>query len=154
FRRAWYQIGTKTFASRGRGDLLKRGRRACGELVQGNPHVVYFEVSVGLRCEPRISVAHDPLDDGVRNFRLEQQGGRGMPQPVEADSARNHFGPERQATARASLGEGLGCLLTMAALPASTVHNVRFDEARTNESPLHNRFEVEVRRAPFPFCSG
>src|SRR5215472_5833750 len=59
FRRAWYQIGTKIFAIRGYDSCRKHGRRSCGELVQGNPHVIDLEMAVGLVGEARVSMAHD-----------------------------------------------------------------------------------------------
>jgi len=91
----WYQIGTKTFTIRGCSCLLKRRRRAFGGLVQSNPHVVDLEMAVGLRGEPRISVAHDALDNGVRDLRLQQQGGGRVTQPIALDQSASSTSRER-----------------------------------------------------------
>ena len=58
---------------RGGNSLLKRRRSAFGELVQGDSHVVDFEMAVGLRGEPRISMTHDALNDRVRNLALSNR---------------------------------------------------------------------------------
>src|SRR5215467_4302640 len=105
-------------------------------------------MAVGLVGEARVSMAHDALDNRVRNLRLQQQRGSRVTQPMEPNVARNRFGPERQAAARASLGEGLGLLFAIGALPGSTVQDVLFEQACTNEGPLHDRLQVEVRGAP------
>lgn len=74
-------------------ELLGRGRLGRREVepVDALAHVLHVEVAVHLRRDGWVRVAEDALHGGQRNVRLEQQGGRRVPQVVEAEWHQPHY---------------------------------------------------------------